>query len=103
MARRRVSTRRVQLRRALLVVGLAFVGFMYYHPLRSYLDRKHDLALRQAEVQELKAQNAQLQRQLKASATPETLAREARMQLSLVKPGEQLFIVKGIEAWRKKN
>ena len=103
MARRRTPTRRVHLRRALLLLGVAFVGYLYYHPLQSYLDRRHDLALRQAEVQTLRDQNAKLERQLKASATPEALAREARMELSLVKPGERLFIVKGIEAWRRRN
>jgi cell division protein FtsB len=100
MARRR---RRVQLRRALLLLGVVLVGYLYYHPLRSYLDTKHQLAGRQAEVDVLRAQNSRLERQLKASATPETLAREARMQLSLVKPGEKLYIVKGIEAWRRRN
>ena len=32
--------------------------------------------------------------------TPEALAREAR-RLGYVKPGERLFIVKGIDAWRR--
>jgi cell division protein FtsB len=100
MARRR---RRVQLRRALLLLGVVLVGYLYYHPLRSYLDTKHELAGRQGEVDVLRAQNRRLELQLKASATPETLAREARMQLSLVKPGEKLYIVKGIEAWRRRN
>jgi cell division protein FtsB len=103
MARRRPPTRRVHLRRALLLLGVVFVGYLYYHPLQSYFDRKHDLALRQAEVDALRQANAKLERQLKASGTPEALAREARMELSLVKPGERLFIVKGIEDWRKRN
>jgi cell division protein FtsB len=103
MARRRPSARRVHVRRAVLVLGVALVGYLYYHPMRAYLDRKHELSARQAEVAVLQAENLRLEQQLKASATPATLAREARMQLSLVKPGERLFIVKGIEAWRKRN
>jgi cell division protein FtsB len=104
MARRRPSSaRRVHLRRVVLLLGVALVGFLYYHPLRSYFDTKRQLGARQAEVAILQHQNQRLERQLKASGTPEALAREARMQLSLVKPGEQLFIVKGIEAWRKRN
>jgi cell division protein FtsB len=104
MARRRSSSaRRVHLRRVVLLLGVALVGFLYYHPLRSYFDTKRQLGARQAEVAILQHQNQRLERQLKASGTPEALAREARMQLSLVKPGEQLFIVKGIEAWRKRN
>jgi cell division protein FtsB len=104
MARRRASSnRRVQTRRIVLILGLVLVGYLYYHPLRSYLDTKRELTARQAEVAILEAQNRRLERQLKVAGTPEALAREARMQLSLVKPGEQLFIVKGIEAWRKRN
>src|SRR3954465_9828568 len=96
---RRRPTRRVGLRRALLALGVCFVAYLYYHPLQAYLDRRHELAARQAEVQVLRTQNEKLDRQLKTSATPQALAREARLQLSLVKPGEKLFIVKGIEAW----
>jgi cell division protein FtsB len=104
MARRRQqSRRRVHLRRAALLVGVVLVGYLYYHPLQSYFGRKHDLALRRAEVDSLREQNAKLERQLKTAGTPAALAREARMQLSLVKPGERLFIVKGIEDWRRRN
>jgi cell division protein FtsB len=103
MARRRPPTRRVHVRRAALLLGVVFVGYLYYHPLQSYFGRKHDLALRRAEVDALRQANAKLERQLKTAGTPAALAREARMQLSLVKPGERLFIVKGIEDWRKRN
>jgi cell division protein FtsB len=101
MARRRASTRRTNLRRIVLLLGVVLVGYLYYHPLRSYLDTKHELAGRAAEVRSLQAQKRRLERQLRESGTPQALARAARMQLSLVKPGEHLFIVKGIEAWRR--
>jgi cell division protein FtsB len=100
MARRRATTRRVNVRRTVLLLGVVLVGYLYYHPLRSYLDTKRQLVARQADVAGLQSQNDRLQQQLKAAGTPEALAREARM-LSLVKPGEKLFIVKGIEAWRR--
>src|SRR3954454_22859820 len=103
MPRRRPSARRIGVRRALLALGVCFVAYLYYHPLQAYLDRKHELAARQADVQALRAQNERLERQLKTSATPQALARAARLQLSLVKPGEKLYIVKGIEAWRRRN
>jgi cell division protein FtsB len=103
VARRRRSISRVRLRRALLVGGLVLVGFLYYHPLRTYLDTKRQVTARQAEVRDLRAEKAKLERQLKRAATPAALARQARMQLSLVKPGEQLYIVKGIDAWRKRQ
>ena len=44
--------------------------------------------------------NAALERRLAEADTPEALAREAR-RLGYVKPGERLFIVKGIDAWRR--
>jgi hypothetical protein len=41
-----------------------------------------------------------LQRRLTQGDTEEALTREAR-RLWYVKPGERLFIVKGIDAWRR--
>ena len=101
MARRRAPARRTHLRRALLLLGVAFVGFLYYHPLRTYLDTKRQLQARAAEVQSLQQAKRKLERQLHESGTPQALARQARMELSLVKPGEHLYIVKGIDAWRR--
>ena len=100
-ARRRVAVRRVVLRRGIVVGAVCLVAFLYYRPLRTYVDTKRDLRARAAEVQALRAQKRQLQRQLNRAGTPQELARQARMQLSLVKPGEHLFIVKGIDAWRR--
>lgn len=74
------------------------VGLLYARPLRSYLGTKHDLAQRSANVQALKAERRELQRRLAEANTPEALQREAR-RLGLVRPGEQLFIVKGVSAW----
>lgn len=99
--RRRAPLRRFSRRRALLAAGLAAVAFLYYHPLRAYLDTNGELSRRAAAVQGLQAEKRKLERQLATAGTPESLARAARMQLSLVKPGERLFIVKGIAAWRR--
>jgi cell division protein DivIC len=101
VARRRSPTRRIRLRRALLLGGVVLVAFLYYRPLRTYVDTKRQVTARQAEVRALRAEKAKLERQLKRSETPAALARQARMELSLVKPGEQLYIVKGIDAWRR--
>jgi len=51
---------------------------------------------------QLRAQQEQLQRRLATVGTGDQLIREAR-RLGLVKPGERLFIVRGIAAWRKKH
>ena len=85
-----------------VVAALCLVALLYYKPARTYLDTRHALAQRAAEVRQLRAQHAQLQRLVAASTSDAELAREAR-RLGLVKPGEQLFIVKGIERWLKRR
>ena len=80
---------------------LAVVALLYYRPVKSYLETRDTLQERQAEVRELRAKRDELARRLEEADTPEALARRAR-KLGLVKPGEQLFIVKGIEEWRRR-
>ena len=87
-------------RRWAAVAAVVIVGYLYYHPLRTYLATRHELGSRRAEVGQLAAQKRELERRLGASASLGALAREAR-QLGYVRPGEHLFIVKGIPAWRK--
>ena len=82
-------------------VGLAaivLVGLLYARPLRSYVQAKHDLAARTADVQTLRAEKRELQHRLAESSTGEALTEQAR-RLGLVRPGEKLYIVKGISAW----
>jgi cell division protein FtsB len=104
MARRgkaRVTRRRSLRALRLLARGVVvFAGFLYYQPLTSYLERREALAQRSEEVAALRARKRELERRLAASKSPEALAREAR-RLGLVKEGERLFIVKGVEAWKK--
>jgi cell division protein FtsB len=80
------------------VAAIVLVGLLYARPLRSYVDTKHDLARRAAEVRALKADRRALQHRLAEESTGEALTRQAR-RLGLVRPGEKLFIVKGISAW----
>ena len=82
----------------MLVVAL--IGYAYYHPLRSWLETRSQLQARRTEVQQLAAERHELQQRLHASATLDNLAREAR-RLGYVRPGEHLFIVKGIKTWQK--
>ena len=86
--------------RLLALGGLVLVAFLYWKPTHSYLRTKHVLDDRHAQVQALRAEQAHLQKRLAQAGTTEQLVREAR-RLGLVKPGERLFIVKGIPAWRK--
>ncbi|HEX2505743.1 MAG TPA: septum formation initiator family protein, partial [Gaiellaceae bacterium] len=54
------------------------------------------VAERKAEVAELEREQAELERRLAMSGTDEFVEQEAR-RLGLVRPGERLFIVKGLE------
>lgn len=80
------------------VLGIA--TYLYYRPLASYVETRNDLAARRAEVEALKVARAQLELRLVNSMSLEATEREARRS-SYVKPGEQLFVVKGIPAWRQ--
>ena len=84
--------------RWLAVGAILLVALLYARPLRSYLNTKNQLAQRAADVRALEAEKRDLQHQLANASTPEALQREAR-RLGLVRPGERLFIVKGISAW----
>jgi cell division protein FtsB len=100
--RRRPIRSRPPLVRWLAVATILVVGLLYYRPLKSYLDTKAALEERAAQVRSLRAERDELARQVAESDTPEALARRAR-RLGLVKPGERLFIVKGIDEWRARQ
>jgi cell division protein FtsB len=97
--RRRRPRRAVLVRRWLGVGALCLVGLLYYRPLHTYVDTRHTLVERSDEVRNLRNEKRQLERKLAGSTGDTALVREAR-RLGLVKPGERLFIVKGIEAWK---
>ena len=84
------------------LAGLVLVGFLYWKPIHTYLQTKRELERRQAEVAALRVEKRRLERRIRTSTSGEALVREAR-RLGLVKPGERLFIVKGINAWRARH
>ncbi len=88
--------------RLLAIAGIALVGFLYWKPMQTYLHTNKQLQARQAEVRELRREKAQLQKRIAQAGTGGQLVREAR-RLGLVKPGEKLFIVRGITTWRKRH
>lgn len=96
----RRKPRSVRALRLLALGVVVFAGFLYYQPLSSYLERREALAQRSDEVAILRARKRELERRFAASQSPEALAREAR-RLGLVKEGERLFIVKGVDAWKR--
>jgi cell division protein FtsB len=81
------------------VGALVLVGLLYYRPVQNYLDRREAVAERRGEVALLADENETLTRRLRYVESDAAIAREAR-RLGYVKPGERLFIVKGIPAWR---
>jgi hypothetical protein len=93
--------RRFVFRRVFALGALLLVGLLYYRPLKAYVDAHGALAERAAAVAKLEHQKAVLQERLRSSTSLATLGREAR-GLGYVKPGEHLFIVKGINDWRKR-
>jgi cell division protein FtsB len=87
-------------RRWLALIAIGLIGYAYYHPLRSWIETRQELSSRRAEVAELSATNRELKERLTESLSPDAFAHEAR-RLGFIRPGEHLFIVKGIAAWKK--
>jgi cell division protein FtsB len=86
--------------RLLALGGLVVIALFYWKPLRTYEHTRAVLDRRQADVSRLEQQQRTLQKRLASVGTGDELIREAR-RLGLVKPGEQLFIVRGIATWRR--
>ena len=97
--RRRRPARAALVRRWLGVGALCLIALLYYRPVRTYADTHRALAERAAGVRALRAERHRLEQKLANAATDSALVREAR-RLGYVRPGERLFIVKGLEAWR---
>jgi hypothetical protein len=90
------------LRRYIAVGALLLVGLLYYRPLKAYVDARSELGHRSQVVHSLEAEKSRLQQRLGSSTSLATLSREARA-LGYVRPHEHLFIVKGIQHWRKRE
>ena len=102
-ARRRKATPRIGRRRLRLLWAIVLVGvavYLYYQPIASYVETRNDLTTRRSDVESLRLVRAELELRLVNSTSVESLEREAR-RINYVKPGERLFVVKGIPAWRK--
>jgi cell division protein FtsB len=85
-----------------MLLVLVVVAFLYYRPLSTWHETRAELARREADVRALSAEKTRLERRLTQAQSVETLGREAR-RLGYVKPGERLFIVKGIPAWQRRH
>lgn len=94
--------RRRRLRLLVPVAILTVMAFLYYRPLASYVETRSELGARRGQVVVLRAEKVRLERRLARTKSEAALAREAR-RIGYVKPGEQLFIVKGIGAWQRRH
>ena len=92
--------RRRRLRLAWLIGVVVVTVFLYYRPLSSYYATRDRLAAERTEVASLRSTKARLEQRLAVSTSLEATRRAAR-RLGYVRPGERLFIVKGIPEWRK--
>jgi cell division protein FtsB len=98
--RRRRPTRSALALRWLGVAVLVAIALSYVHPLRSYQAARARADERRTELAALERENSRLTHRLALSGEDSFIEREAR-RLGLVRPGERLFIVKGVEAWRR--
>jgi cell division protein FtsB len=92
-------------RRALRWIGVAVllaVAIGYVQPLRAYRDASADVAARRAQIESIERTNAGLEQRISETETSVFVEREAR-KLGLVKPGERLFIVTGIDEWKQER
>ena len=99
-ARPRIGRRRLRLRLLWFVAITGIAVYLYYRPIASYLETRNDLTTSRAEVDSLRLVRAELQLRLVNSTSVDSIEREAR-RIGYVRPGERLFVVKGIPAWRK--
>ena len=97
-AKARIGRRRLRLLWTIGIVSIAV--YLYYRPIASYLETRNDLSTRRAEVESLRLVRAELELRPVNSTSVDSVEREAR-RIGWVKPGERLFVVKGIPAWRK--
>ena len=98
----RRPARLIVFRRWLAVGALVLVALLYYRPIKAYIDARGQLAEHRQLVQTLRTDKTRLEHRLGSSTSIATLAREARA-LGYVRPGERLYIVKGINHWRKQQ
>ena len=86
--------------RLLAIAAAVLVAFLYWKPTHSYMRTKREVQARHAEVASLQAEKARLEKKIALASTKAELIRQGRL-LGLVRPGERLFIVRGIPAWRR--
>jgi Septum formation initiator len=98
--KKKVPRSKRRLRLLWLTAFVCAAAYLYYQPLSSYFETRNDLATRRAEVETMRIAKAELESRLESATSVEATTREAR-RLGYVLPGERLYVVKGIPAWRR--
>ena len=89
--------------RPALLLGLAVlcaISFAYVQPIRAYMEAEADVSKRRVQRAALLRQQSTLRHRLELVETESFVEREAR-RIGLVRPGERLYIVKGVQKWKK--
>jgi cell division protein FtsB len=84
------------------ILVVSAMAFLYYRPIATYVQTRNELGARRGQVAALRAEKVRLERRLARTQSDAALAREAR-RIGYVRPGERLFIVKGIGGWQRRQ
>lgn len=80
--------------RILTLAAVALAVFLVvFSPLRSWMDQQQQARSLAAQIAQVKAQNAELEAEIKRYKDPEYISRQARERLGYVKPGEITYVV----------
>jgi cell division protein FtsB len=101
-ARTRRRRQRLSARRLVVLFLLVLITLLYAGPLRSYYSKRELVGQERSQVTTLRAERDALKRKIARARTAEAAERRAR-RLSYVKPGEHLYIVKGVDRWRQER
>lgn len=96
----RVSRSRRRLRLVWILASVLVAVYLYYRPLASYFETRGELASMRTEVETLRVAKSALELRLANATSTDATRREAR-RIGYVRPGERLFVVKGIPDWRR--
>lgn len=81
---------------------MLLVTLLYAGPLRSYYDKRELVRSEHDRVALLRSQHDALEQKLRNAKKDESVKRAAR-HLFYIKPGERLYIVTGVDDWRRSH
>lgn len=83
----------------LMIVGvIIFIAACYISPVRAYVEKSRLIQSEQAKTESLRSQRDQLQFEKDSLQSTAYVERVARRDLGMVKPGEQPYVVKDLNA-----